>query len=86
MIEWKTETPIKNKGTVGNGILGDSPLLRSAKRALRLSPTTPVGLARKLQLCDQVQSVEQITFEEEDFDLISIGYTQNKIRSPIGKS
>ena len=87
MVGKETETP--TQGPVGNGILGASPLLRSAKRALRLSPTTPVGLARKLQLCNQGQSIEQITFEEdveminldhqrEDSDLISIGYTQKQ--------
>ena len=55
------------------GILCASPLLKSVKRALRLSPSTPVGLSRKLQLCYRGQEIKPITFGEDvemtDLDL-----------------
>lgn len=47
------------------GMVGASPALRSAKRALRLSPSTPVGLSRILQLCEQGQEVKQINFGDD---------------------
>ena len=64
-----THTPSRLQ--LRNEILDGSPILRSAKRPLRLSPSTPVGLARKHQLCRQGQNISTITMDEdiEMFDL-----------------
>ena len=51
--------------SLSNGILGASPLLKSMKRVLRISPSTPIGLARKLQLRSQGQDIKPITFGED---------------------
>ena len=50
-----------------------SPILRKTKRRLKLSPSTPVGLSRKLQNADNKLEVGPLTLEEDvemvDLDL-----------------
>ena len=49
---------------VGQGDTG-SPALRSAKRSLKLSPSTPVGLTRKIPNVCNKSSIKTITLEED---------------------
>ena len=48
-----------------NGTLDGSPELRSVKRSLNISPSTPVGMARKHILYGTNRNVQYITFSED---------------------
>ena len=55
-----------------NKTLDGSPELRSVKRSLNISPSTPVGMARKYKIYGTNQNVQYIIFSEdvEMMDLI----------------